>query len=60
MALIEARRKKIHPFCITVDQAGEQEAEYLKGMYGPTAYWVVDKVESLPTNLPRIYRRLTS
>ncbi len=58
MALVEARRKKIHPFCITVDQS-EHGAEYLKGMYGPTAYLVVDKIESLPTKLPRIYKRLT-
>ncbi|MBI3597898.1 MAG: VWA domain-containing protein [Nitrospirae bacterium] len=59
MALIEARRKKIHPFCITVDQQ-EHGSEYLKGMYGTTAYLVMDKIESLPTKLPRIYKRLTT
>jgi len=72
MALIEARRKGIHPFCITIDQGGKQGAESLKGanvacgatvtseMYGPTAYLVIDKIESLPIKLPRIYKRLTS
>jgi len=60
MALVEARGKGIHPFCITVDQEHEQGAEYLKGMYGPTAYLVVDQIEALPIKLPRIYKRLTS
>jgi len=58
-ALTEARRNGIHPFCITVDHH-EQGAEYLKGMYGATAYLVIDKIESLPMKLPRIYKRLTA
>jgi hypothetical protein len=56
-ALSEARQLGIHPFCITVDREG---AEYLPGMYGDVAYLVIDKVESLPEKLPRIYKRLTT
>jgi len=59
VALTEARKKGVHPFCITVDQQSEA-GKYLKGMYGPTAYLVIDKIEALPMKLPRIYKRLTS
>ncbi len=57
MALAEAKRMGIHPFCVTVDSRGE---EYLKGMYGDVAYTVIDRVESLPMVLPRVYKRLTT
>lgn len=57
MALREAKRLGVHPYCITVDREG---AEYLKGMYGEVAYMVIDQVESLPVKLPQIYRRLTT
>lgn len=57
MALAEARRMGIHPFCVTVDVRGE---EYLKGMYGEGAYTVIDRVEMLPIRLPQIYKRLTT
>jgi hypothetical protein len=65
MALMEARRKKIHPFCITVNHRGEEELEYLKGatvaceMYGPKGYLVLDNIRALPMKLPRIYKQLT-
>ena len=57
MALREARRQAIHPFCITIDQAA---TDYVKRMYGDIGFLVVDEVESLPTRLPRIYQRLTA
>ncbi|MFY9271140.1 MAG: VWA domain-containing protein [Candidatus Manganitrophaceae bacterium] len=57
MALREAKRRGIHPYCITVDREG---AEYLKGMYGEVAYLVIDRVETLPIKLPQIYKRLTT
>ncbi|MFQ5949120.1 MAG: nitric oxide reductase activation protein NorD [Nitrospiria bacterium] len=57
MALREAKRQGIHPYCITVDIEGE---EYLKGMYGDIAYMVIDHVETLPMKLPFIYKRLTT
>jgi hypothetical protein len=57
MALREAKRLGVHPYCITVDRDGE---EYLKGMYGEVAYMVIDQVETLPMKLPQIYKRLTT
>lgn len=57
MALREARRQAIHPFCITIDQAA---TDYVKRMYGDIGFLVVDDVESLPTRLPKIYQRLTA
>ncbi len=56
MALLEARRSGIHPFCITIDKEG---AEYLPHMYGPAGYTVVDAVDKLPAKVAEIYRRLT-
>ncbi|HIE64364.1 MAG: VWA domain-containing protein [Nitrospira sp.] len=57
VALREAKRQGIHPYCITVDRDGD---EYLKGMYGDVAYMVIDHVEKLPARLPYIYKRLTT
>ncbi len=57
MALREAKRGGVHPYCITVDREG---AEYLKGMYGEVAYMVIDHLETLPIRLPQIYKRLTA
>ncbi len=57
MALREARREKIHLFCVTVDQEG---ADYLPHMYSDANFVVVDDVRTLPQKLPQLYRRLTS
>jgi nitric oxide reductase NorD protein len=57
MALVEARRTGIHPFCITIDSEG---GDYLPHMYGPASYVVVDDVAKLPFKVADIYRRLTS
>ncbi len=57
MALRESRMKGVHPFCITVDQQGD---EYLRRMYGDVRYLVIDQVGSLPERLPKIYQRLTA
>ena len=56
MALQEARKAGIHPFCITVDPSGQS---YLSRMYGEGGYTVISEVEALPERLTRIYRRLT-
>jgi len=56
MALREARTDGVHPFCITVDPRGRR---YLESMYGEVGYVVIDRPETLPEKLPRIYRRLT-
>ncbi len=56
MALLEAKRKDIIPFCLTVDQAGQ---DYLKKMCHDIGYEVVWNIESLPKRLANLYRRLT-
>jgi nitric oxide reductase activation protein len=56
-ALREARAKGIHPFCVTVDH---EESGYLARMYGDVSYVIIDRVQSLPERLPRIYRMLTT
>ena len=56
MALMEARKAGVHPFCITVDPHGRR---YLQRMYGSGGYTIIDSVEALPQRLPAIYRRLT-
>jgi nitric oxide reductase activation protein len=56
MALNEARRKNIVPFCLTVDRAGH---DYLKTMCSDMGYEIVPDITSLPRRLPQLYRRLT-
>ncbi|MFZ5482100.1 MAG: hypothetical protein ACOZNI_35395 [Myxococcota bacterium] len=55
VALREARKAGVHPFCITVDPSGPS---YLARMYGEVAYTVIDRVESLPARLVHVYKRL--
>lgn len=55
-ALQEAKRKGVHTFCVTVDQAGN---DYLKEMCGGENYLIVKRPSELPRILPRIYRGLT-
>jgi nitric oxide reductase NorD protein len=56
-ALLEAKRKDIHPFCITIDKA---EHSYLSHMYGPVNYVFIDNLSKLPLKVPEIYRKLTT
>jgi nitric oxide reductase NorD protein len=56
-AFKEAKRAGIHPFCVTIDRAAD---EYVRRMYGHVEYTVIDRVESLPAKLPRIYQRLAT
>ncbi len=55
-ALQEARQQGIRSYCVTIDRHG---ADYLKHMYGPASYTVLDDVKKLPLKLADIYRRLT-
>ncbi|MBD0306187.1 MAG: VWA domain-containing protein [Nitrospiraceae bacterium] len=57
MALQEVRMQGIQPFCITVDQEADA---YLRRMYGDVRFLVIDRVETLPERLPKVYRRLTA
>jgi Mg-chelatase subunit ChlD len=56
-ALREARQEGIHPFCVTIDREADA---YVRRMYGNVEYAVIERVESLPGKLPRIYQRLTT
>jgi len=57
MALIEAKRAGIHPFCITIDREAH---DYLPHMYGAVNYTVIDEVRKLPLRVSDIYRKLTT
>ena len=56
ISLIEARRKRITPFCLTVDKEGH---DYLRAMCQDMGYEVLADIHSLPRRLPALYRRLT-
>ena len=56
-ALIEAKQRGIHPFCITIDKAAHS---YISHMYGRVNYIFLKNVEELPFRLAEIYRRLTT
>ncbi len=56
-ALMEARQKGIHPFCITIDK---EAGDYLPHMYGAVNYTVIDEVNKLPAKVSEIYRKLTT
>jgi nitric oxide reductase NorD protein len=56
-ALIEAKQKGIHSFCITIDS---EAREYLPHMYGAVNYTVIDDVKKLPLKMADIYRHITT
>ena len=57
MALVEARKLGIKPFCVTID---EQAEDYLPYLFGQTSYAFIKKAEDLPKKLPMLYARLTN
>ena len=57
MALLEAARTGIHPFCITLDR---EARDYLPHMYGAARFIIIDDVRQLPLKVTDIYRRLTT
>ena len=57
MALLEAARTGIHPFCITLDRDAR---DYLPHMYGAARYVILDDVRQLPIKVTDIYRRITT
>ena len=56
MALLEAKKKGINPFCLTVDKSGH---DYLKTMMGDMGYEVLHEISELPRRLPYLYQKLT-
>ncbi len=56
MALVEAKRAGITPFCLTVDKAGH---DYMKTMMEDFSYEVLPEISLLPQRLPLLYKKLT-
>ncbi|MCL6555793.1 MAG: VWA domain-containing protein [Burkholderiales bacterium] len=56
-AVMEARRRGITPFCVTIDRAAP---DYLGHLFGTGHALVIGKAAELPRRLPRLYARLTT
>lgn len=56
MAVQEARRLGLTPFCVTID---EKAGEYLPHLFGANGYVVVRDAATLPKVLPSLYVQLT-
>ena len=56
MALMEARREGLYPFCVTIDK---EASGYLPHLFGPGNFVVIRRPEELPYQLPMLYARLT-
>jgi nitric oxide reductase activation protein len=49
-------RAGVSTFCITVDRAGN---DYLREMCPEERYLVIDEIDALPLELPKIYSEAT-
>ncbi|MBW9271574.1 MAG: VWA domain-containing protein [Candidatus Thiodiazotropha sp. (ex. Lucinisca nassula)] len=56
-AVREARAEGLEPFCVTIDSKAN---DYLPHLFGSTGYVVIRKPSELPSELPRLYAKLTS
>jgi len=56
MALIEARRLGLRPFCVTIDT---EASDYLPHLFGAGGYVVIRNPEDLPKELPQLYAQMT-
>jgi len=56
MAIHEARRLGLQPFCVTIDR---EAGAYLPYIFGPGGFTVIRKPEELPARLPLLYAQLT-
>lgn len=56
MAVHEARRMGLMPFCVTIDR---EAGAYLPYIFGPAGFTVIRKPEELPRRLPLLYAQLT-
>jgi nitric oxide reductase NorD protein len=55
-AVLAAKRQGIRPFCITIDEQGN---DYLPYLFGEQGYAVISDIASLPQLLPKLYLNLT-
>lgn len=56
MALLEARREGLQPFCVTIDQDAD---DYLPYLFGKNSFILIRHPEDLPGQLLRLYSQLT-
>ena len=56
MALLEARRAGLRPFCVTIDQEAN---DYLPYLFGKDGFILIRHPEALPRQLLSLYGRLT-
>ena len=56
MALVEAKKLGIIPFCLTIDKTGH---DYLGQMCGDIGYEIVENIWTLPKKLPLLYKRIS-
>lgn len=56
MALLEARKQGLQPFCVTID---EKASDYLPHIFGTNGYVLIRNPSELPRQLPLLYARLT-
>ena len=57
MAVLEAERLGLRPFCVTIDEHAE---DYLPYLFGKQSYVLIRNAAELPRKLPMLYLRLTS
>jgi len=55
-AIIEAEKKGLQPFCVTIDEKAE---DYLPYLFGKNAFILIKNAAELPAKLPQLYLRLT-
>lgn len=56
-AILEARRKGVVPFCLTIDQT---EHAYLARLYGDGNYVFIDDISKIHHMMPKVYVKLTT
>lgn len=56
VALLEARKVGLRPFCVTIDREAN---DYLPHLFGVGGYAVIRKPEELPRELPLLYAQMT-
>lgn len=56
MAVVEARRIGVTPFCVTIDRAG---GAYLPHLFGQDGFLMISDPERLPERLPKLYAELS-
>ena len=57
MAVLEAEKLGLRPFCVTIDERAE---DYLPYLFGSRSYVLIRNAAELPKKLPLLYLRLTN